>query len=207
MKSWARNSETVRRGRERRYRLFMDLCAVSPEHVILDVGAGRGTALERFNTINRIVTVDLGAPPPTEWMRHENVKACQANGTNLPFADGRFPVLFSNSVIEHIPKELQPVFAAEVRRVSARYFVQTPNKWFPIEPHYQLPLVQFLPENVLSALDRRISFGFRTKDRRAPVRLLSARGMRRLFPDAEIHREKVLGITKSLMAVRCPNPP
>jgi hypothetical protein len=116
-------------------------------------------------------------------------------------------VLFSNSVIEHIPKELQPVFAAEVRRVSARYFVQTPNKWFPIEPHYQLPLVQFLPENVLSALDRRISFGFRTKDRRAPVRLLSARGMRRLFPDAEIHREKVLGITKSLMAVRCPNPP
>ena len=109
---------------------------------------------------------------------------------------------FSNSVIEHVPKELQGAFASEVRRVADRYFVQTPNKWFPIEPHYQLPLVQFLPERLLKALNRRFSFGWREKGRWEPITLLSAGELRRLFPDAEIHRERVFGLTKSLMAVR-----
>lgn len=49
-------------------------------------------------------------------------------------------------MIEHVPHELQPAFVSEVRRVATRYFVQTPNRYFPIEPHYQLPLFQFLPE-------------------------------------------------------------
>jgi hypothetical protein len=34
------------------------------------------------------------------------------------------------------------------------------------------------------------------------IRLLSAREMRRLFPDAELWRERVLGVTKSLVAIR-----
>jgi hypothetical protein len=62
--------------------------------------------------------------------------------------------------------------------------------------------VQFLPDRVLKWLNQRFSFGFREKGRWEPVRLLSARDMRRLFPEAEIHREKLFGLTKSLMAVR-----
>jgi hypothetical protein len=135
-------------------------------------------------------------------MGQANVEVGQADGTRLPFADREFPVVFSNSVIEHVPKELQQAFASEVRRVSERYYVQTPNKWFPIEPHYQLPLVQFLPERLMKALNRRFSFGWREKGRWEPIKLLSARELQRLFPDAEIHRERVLGLTKSLMAVR-----
>ncbi len=69
----------------------------------------------------------------------------QADGTQLPFGDREFDIAFSNSVIEHVPPELQAAFAAEVSRVADRYFVQTPNRYFPIEPHYQLPLFQFLP--------------------------------------------------------------
>lgn len=200
--SWAANSDAIRRGRERRYQLFVKLCAVQPDERILDVGAGQGAALERFNTVNPIVAVDLVAPTASGWMGQANVEVGQADGTRLPFADREFPVVFSNSVIEHVPKELQQAFASEVRRVSERYYVQTPNKWFPIEPHYQLPLVQFLPERLMKALNRRFSFGWREKGRWEPIKLLSARELQRLFPDAEIHRERVLGLTKSLMAVR-----
>ena len=201
--SWAGSSDWIRRGRERRYRLFMELCGVRPDERILDVGAGHGAALERFNTENPIIAVDLVAPTRAGWLGQANVEeVAQADGTRLPYADREFPVAFSNSVIEHVPKELQRTFAAEICRVADRYFVQTPNKWFPIEPHYQLPFVQFLPDRLLKALNRRFSLGWREKGRWEPIALLGAHDLRRLFPDAEIHRERVLGLTKSLMAVR-----
>ena len=200
-RSWAASSDTVRRWRERRYRLFLELCQVGPEERILDVGAGKGGALERFNTTNPIVAVDL-EPDTSEWLNTPNVDVRVGDGTRLDFADGEFGAVFSSSTIEHVPKELQELFASEIRRVGQRYFVQTPNRYFPIEPHYQFPLFQFLPHRVQRALNKRFSLGWRQKGHWEEVNLLAARQLRRLFPDAEIHRERVFGLTKSLMAVR-----
>jgi len=167
---WAVESATVARLRERRYRLFMELCHVRPNETILDVGAGSGRALARYNQTNPIVAVDLKWPDyMPNWLDQPNVRFVQADATRLPFADRQFPVAFSNAVIQCVPKERQSDFAAEVRRVSGRYFVQTQSKWFPI--------------------------------RSAPASL-TAGELRRLFPDAEIHRERIFGLTKSLMAVR-----
>ena len=146
---------------------------------------------------------------PSTWHRSrvrsstsQNVDVVQADGTQLPFRDGEFDVVFSNSVIEHVPKRLQHHFAKEVRRVGARYFVQTPYRYFPIEPHYQLPLFQFLPRRVQRALNDRFTLGWQEKGQWEEITLLSVSELRRLFPDAEIHRERVFGLTKSLMAVR-----
>jgi hypothetical protein len=200
-RSWAATSGTVRRWRERRYRLFIELCRVEPDEPILDVGAGKGGALERFNTTNPIVALDL-EPDASEWLTAPNVTMQVGDGTKLEYADGEFGAVFSSSTIEHVPKELQPAFAAEIRRVGRRYFVQTPNRYFPIEPHYQFPLFQFLPHRLQKALNKRFSLGWRAKGQWEEVNLLSVRDVKRLFPDAKIHRERVFGLTKSLMAVR-----
>jgi 2-polyprenyl-3-methyl-5-hydroxy-6-metoxy-1,4-benzoquinol methylase len=200
-RAWARSSDTVRRWREGRYGLFMELCNVRPDEAILDVGAGAGAALERFNRENPIVALDL-APERSGWLAAPNVTVEAGDGTRLRYAGGEFPVVFSSSTIEHVPAHLQRAFAGEIARVGRRYFVQTPNKWFPIEPHYQFPFFQFLPERAQRALNRRFTLGWRERGHWEPVRLLSARQLRRLFPDAEIHRERVFGLTKSLMAVR-----
>lgn len=201
LRTWAKRSETIRRWREQRYRMFLELCAVRPDERILDVGAGEGSALERFNSTNPIVAVDLETEQ-RDWLQGENVTVQQADGTHLPFGDRSFPIVFSNSVIEHVPQARQLSFAREIRRVGDRYFVQTPNRWFPIEPHYQMPFVQFLPERALRALNKRFTMGWRKKGEWYETTLLSASDLRRLFPDATIHRERVLGMTKSLMAVR-----
>src|SRR5258705_6135544 len=46
-----------------------------------------------------------------------------------------FDVVFSNSVIEHLGPHFadQRRMADEIRRVCTRYFVQTPNRYIPIE--------------------------------------------------------------------------
>lgn len=200
-RSWVSTSETVVGWRERRYRLFMELCEVAEDETILDVGAGLGGGLERFNDRNAIVAVDLEGER-AGWLDRPNVTVEQGDGTRLRYADRQFPVAYSNSVIEHVPPGLQQAFADEVRRVADRYFVQTPNRWFLIEPHYQLPFFHFLPLRLRRALNARFTLGFQPKGHWEEITLLSARDLRRLFPDAEIHRERVLGLTKSLMAVR-----
>jgi 2-polyprenyl-3-methyl-5-hydroxy-6-metoxy-1,4-benzoquinol methylase len=179
----------------------MELCEVRPGDRILDVGAGEGDALERYNTANQIVAVDL-RPQNGRWLEAPNVTVRQADGSRLPFRDGEFEVAFSNSVIEHVPPELQRAFANEIRRVARRYFVQTPNRYFPIEPHYQLPFFQFLPKRARRALNRRFQLGWQPKGHWEEITLLSARDLRRLFPDAEIRSERIFGLTKSLMAIR-----
>jgi 2-polyprenyl-3-methyl-5-hydroxy-6-metoxy-1,4-benzoquinol methylase len=206
LRRFARESDTVRRWREGRYQLFEQLVGLTPDDRIVDVGAGWGAALERFNDVNPIVALDLHPDASSPWLSTPNVMVIQGDATAMPFGDGEFDVAFSNSVIEHVPKAQQLAFADEVRRVARRYFIQTPNRYFPIEPHYQFPLFQFLPERVRRALNRRFTLGWQPKGVWEDITLLSAGDLRRLFPDAEIHRERVLGLTKSLIAVRAAAP-
>ena len=183
-----------------RYRRFVELCSLRPEDTIIDVGAGGGAALAVFNHTNSITAVDIA-----EWSDvpdRANVRFVKGDGCALPFPDKSFSVAFSNSVIEHIPPKQHDDYANEISRVAERYFVQTPNRWFPIEPHYQLPLFQFVPQSIRRVINARVTLGWEQKGNSAEITLLSARDLRRLFPDADIHKERLFGLTKSLMAVR-----
>jgi len=126
------------------------------------------------------------------------------------FGDAEFDVVYSNSVIEHVgTRGDQAAMAREVRRVGRRYFVQTPNLWFPLEPHFIFPGFQFLPLDWRVWLVQRRALGHigRYPERGdaervvRSIRLLAARDLHSLFPDATLHRERIFGITKSVMAV------
>ena len=127
------------------------------------------------------------------------------------FAGRRFDLVHSNSVIEHVGiwPDME-AFAANTRRLAPRYYVQTPNYWFPYEPHFRTPGFQYIPERARVALIMRFALGFfdRIEDRETADdiiyhhRLLSTRQMRRLFPDAAIGHEKFAGANKSILAIR-----
>jgi SAM-dependent methyltransferase len=194
----------VRGWRLRRYQLFVTLCELKPDERILDVGAGAGGALERFNQTNPIVALDVSPPPPGTWLDAENVTivTVDADADRLPFDDGAFPVVFCSSMIQYVPAERRSALADELRRVSERYFVQTPNRRFPIDPHYQVPFIQFLPRRARRWLTNRLTLGWRTRGDDAAFEMLTRKEIASLFPDAEIHSERVLGLTKSFMVVR-----
>ena len=135
------------------------------------------------------------------------------NGCVMPeYADGAYEVVFSNSVIEHVGTwEDQQSFAAEVRRVGRRLWVQTPAYECPIEPHYLAPLVHYLPREVRRRILRWFTpWGWIARPTPAQVnemvdttRLLTKGEMTRLFPDCEIRTERMLWIIpKSYIAIR-----
>lgn len=137
------------------------------------------------------------------------------DGRRLPFRDAAFDVVFSNSVIEHVGgPDSQRSFAREVARVGRGYWVQTPNRWFPVEQHLLTPFVHWLPRSWQRAIVPRFTVWSAvvrvTPDRRrfylahylADVRLLGPRDLRALFPGARIIRERLCGVTKSLIAVK-----
>jgi SAM-dependent methyltransferase len=140
------------------------------------------------------------------------VRMLRGNACNLiGIQDNEFDVAFSNSVIEHVGmwKNMRQM-AAEVKRIAPRYMVQTPNFWFPIEPHARTPFLHWLPEPVSYRIVMKRKCGFWQKHETVTgaietvqsAKLIDARQMQELFGDARIVREKFFGLTKSLIAIR-----
>jgi len=200
----------ARHMRTRRFAFFRSLVDPLPRPLeILDVG-GTQNFWETMEFVDpataRITILNLDAPEP----RHGNVTTLAGDACRMPmFDDGRFDVVFSNSVIEHVGDHAaQAAMAREIQRVGRRYFVQTPNLGFPIEPHFMFPWFQFLPlaAQVWLLMHFDLTFGGKIADRAEAeatargVRLLGAKEFAALFPGAEIYRERVLGLTKSFTA-------
>lgn len=187
-------------------RQFVDLFRPDDSTRIIDVG-GYEFNWTLVDCEPQVVLVNV---EPDGYERGRFVKV-HGDGRALKYPDGSFDIAYSNSVIEHVGTRSDQIsFANEIRRVARRYYVQTPNKYFWIEPHLIAPGIHLLPPHIGRRLVRYFSvWGLVTKPDRAEVdsfldsiRLLSKQDLQELFPDAEILEEKFLGQTKSLIAVR-----
>ncbi|MEX2592992.1 MAG: class I SAM-dependent methyltransferase [Anditalea sp.] len=135
-----------------------------------------------------------------------NLRSVAGDATDLSsFDDQSFDLVFSNSVIEHLYTfENQKNMASETRRVGKKYFVQTPNKYFFIEPHYALPFFQYLPHSFVFFIltKTRLSRMHKWNPKYAQnyleeIRLLTLQEMEQLFPDGKVVCEKFMGMNKS----------
>lgn len=133
------------------------------------------------------------------------------DGRRLPYLDKEYDITFSNSTIEHVGTfEQQQKFADEIRRTGKRYWVQTPNRWFFMEPHLVTPLFHYLPKKWQKKLVRYFTvWGLVTRPSKEQIdklldntRLLTREEMKVLFPDASLYEEKFLFFTKSFIAYK-----
>jgi ubiquinone/menaquinone biosynthesis C-methylase UbiE len=174
----------------------------SPQDRILDVGGGYG---DYFATVvpfrENVWIAEIDEVILQRARQHGFQTALISTDGSLPFPDRHFDVVHCNSVVEHV---LVPAdrtrLAAEIRRVGKSWFVQTPNRYFPIEPHSRLPLAQFLPRPLVRACLPFLK-GIVGYQDQLLWRLLDAREFSALFPGSRLIRERLFGLTKSLVVI------
>ncbi|MGV8964419.1 MAG: methyltransferase domain-containing protein [Candidatus Saccharimonadaceae bacterium] len=140
-----------------------------------------------------------------------NIRSISGDACDLSeFPDKCFDIVFSNSVIEHVGDfHKQEQMANEIMRVGKSFYVQTPNYWFPMEPHFLILGFQFLPLHLRAFLLQNLSFGWRGKHKSRKealkvadsIKLLSKRKLMKLFPNAIIKNENFAFLTKSYILV------
>lgn len=141
----------------------------------------------------------------SDLFSHLEMDAC-----NLPeIKDKQFDIAHSNSVLEHVGDwGRMKLFAIELQRVANKYFIQTPNYWFPIEPHCMTPFFHWLPKPARMFLVSNLQLGHwqRAKNTSEAVdivesaRLLNYKMFKALFPTANIKTERLFFIPKSFVA-------
>ncbi len=191
--------------RKQRFAVFLEKLTVTPSSNILDVG-GTSQIWAGSGFENNVTLLNLHQPKKKDL--EKGFSCVQGNALNMHmFEDNQFDVVFSNSVIEHVgSQQNQRMFAEEIQRVGKSFWVQTPNKYFPVEPHFLFPFFQFLPD----AIKRKIGVSWpyshhkqwnlsneRILQDLKELRLLSKNELLFLFKDGSVYKEKYLGLTKS----------
>jgi len=155
---------------------------------VLDIGCG-ALGLRGLEPRLEITGVDI-APQPA--YPGPFVQADASDG--LPFADGEFDLSYCSSVIEHVAPARRAAFAAELKRVGRGWFVQTPARTFPIEPHSLLPAAHWLPVSM-----RQRYWRLGAAREWEEIELLSRAELEALFGPARA--ERVGPLTKSWVSV------
>lgn len=188
------------------------------------------TLARSFPDLARLRVLDLGGTT-TWWERapvrpaHVTVVNLYESGEGLPWVTAlagdaleapsllrgeHFDVVISNSLMEHLGGHVpRKEFARVVHGMANRFWVQTPYRYFPIEPHWLFPGFQFTPTRVRSWLAPRWRLGHThgwsqtaARDEVMSTDLLSATELRAYFPDATLIWERVLGVPKSMVAFK-----
>jgi hypothetical protein len=199
------------RARAQRWELFREMFPDVETMRVLDLGGTVDAWLQAPVQPAQITIVNLYEPGDSDNNRIRPLigDACHAAEvlTNAGCADG-FDIVFSNSLIEHVGGHARRVeFAQQVRRLARHHWIQTPYRYFPVEPHWLFPGMQFLPVAARVKIATHWPL-VHTKPRSVDearrevlwTELISKTEMQDYFPGSTILPERMLGLTKSLIA-------
>lgn len=187
--------------RRRMYARFLAETRVAAADAILDVGATNDRKFDSSNYLeawyphkHRITAVGTDDASFLQDL-YPGLKFVRANGVYLPFRDGSFDVVHSSAVLEHVGAfEQQLVFVRECARVARKaVFLTTPNRWFPVEFHTQLPLAHWLPKASFRGFLRRVGLAFFSEE--ANLNLLSRADLARIAQRTQRFRFEVASVS------------
>jgi len=187
---------------------FEEILNSPKEIIILDIGGleifWENMGIDKYHNVH-ILLLNLTKEPTT----NANIESIPGDACDMKeFSDKQFEIVFSNSVIEHVGDfSRQLSMANEIQRVGKNYFLQTPNYYFPIEPHLLFIGFQWLPLSVRAFLINHFSLGWVSKISDynqalkfvSDTRLIKYSELKSMFPKAFITKEKCFMLTKSFL--------
>lgn len=195
--------------------MFYRLIRPTQETRVLDIGAeinpdGTGglQLIDSYPWEKNITAVNLSHEHVLKIKKYyPEVNAHLGDACNLPWPDKHFDVVYSNAVIEHVGGfDNQKKMAAEVMRVGKRWFVATPNRWYPFEFHLRLPFVTWLPGHCYLKIGGLIRYNhvrrkyvFAAKPH--GIRLMTAKELEQCFPDSRIIKQRVTFMAETLITI------
>ena len=196
------------RARAKRWQHLLDTFPAFPEMRVLDLGGTPESwklapIMPKAVTTVNLETLESDSP---------SITSVAGDACNLPasVATDHFDLVFSNSLLEHVGGHLQrQQLADNVHSLADRHWVQTPYRYFPIEPHWVFPGFQWLPYEARVQISLRWNRGHvRTHSRDEAedivdeIDLVGISQMRRYFPSSTIWYERFAGLVKSLVAIK-----
>ena len=128
------------------------------------------------------------------------------DGTNTNFKDMSFDIVHSNATLEHVGSyNNQIAFVKEASRISKNHvFIQTPNRFYPIDFHTNLPLIHWLPKKIHRKILRFIGLNFYSTEEN--LNLLSKSNLINICKKLDIKnfkiiKHKLLFMTSNLILV------
>jgi hypothetical protein len=172
------------------------------------VTAGDGLRIVLANN-HRMDTTHRSEPLPGRFMENWPVDVLELT----PASFAGFDLIFSNSMLEHLPsRHVQARLAAAIAESGKPYFIQVPNKHCIVDPHFPHPLAAFFavwPTRMQVWAHARHALG--SSGRAGSVAASAAaiatyhplgrRDLAALFPAASIVTEWNLGLPMSLVAI------
>ena len=108
------------------------------------------------------------------------------------FKDNSFDIVHTNATIEHVGSyQNQVSLIKESLRISKKYiFIQTPNRFYPLDFHTTLPLIHWLPKNVHRKILKFLGLNFYALEEN--LNLLSENNLKDICKELKLDKFKII---------------
>ena len=110
----------------------------------------------------------------------------------MNFQNDTFDIVHTNATIEHVGSyQNQISLIRETVRVSKKYvFIQTPNRFYPIDFHTTLPLIHYLPKKIHRKILKFLGLNFYASEEN--LNLLSEKNLKNMCKELNLKKFKII---------------
>ncbi len=190
--------KTIFNAREKFFNHFKNLTEYNDDQSLLDIGttpsldSEQNVILEKTKN-NKNITCLSDQDCNILEKKYSNInKFIIGNGINTNLKDMSFDIVHSNATLEHVGSyDNQISFVKEAWRLSKNYvFIQTPNRFYPIDFHTNLPLIHWLPKKIHRKILKFIGLNFYSTEEN--LNLLSESNLIDICKELEIKNFKII---------------